>query len=269
MKRMTGVVAAMTISALLVSFAWLLLTEQRISAEEFFACNIAAFDDSCNIGCPDGYANDDNGCPVCECRSVPAVADAEQRCETLTCSKRCENYVVDAKGCATCECAEIAVMPMALTAASACNITTFRESCDIGCPGGYAHDDNGCPLCECIRVAAGSDIRVETCETLTCRNRCEDYVVDEKGCATCECAEIAAMPMMKTGCDIAAFEASCETGCPDGYANDDNGCPVCECRSVPVAAAEQRCETLTCSKRCEDYLVDDNGCSTCECAPWR
>jgi len=264
-KNTITVVVAMAISATVVSFAWLLLTEQTIFAEEFFACNIVAFDESCDIGCPDGYANDDNGCPVCECLQIPAVDAEQQRCETLTCPKRCEDYVMDEKGCPSCECADTAVMAFDFGRQVACDIEGFRESCDIGCPDGYANDENGCPQCRCLEMPAVA-AEQQRCETRTCPTRCEDYQLDASGCVTCECAVQRAQPMQRVACDIDAFDSSCAIGCPGGYANDENGCPVCECLETPsLEGAEQRCKTVTCPGRCEDYQLDKNGCPSCDC----
>lgn len=66
-------------------------------------CDFAAWDAACEIGCPYGYATDQNGCRLCECAEVAAPILPEN-CELLTCPARCEDYLLDGNFCMTCEC---------------------------------------------------------------------------------------------------------------------------------------------------------------------
>jgi len=226
-------------------------------------CDLAYFDSNCEIGCPDGYLNDENGCPTCECHQFannqPLTCDA-----SVTCPQRCEDYVTDENGCATCQCSTT-LSKVALDASTGlCDVGEVEKNCEIGCPNGYKHDGKGCQVCEC------HENRYSKCPSLgECPVKCIDYVVDDSNCVTCDCADIEAVDRAKADeqiCDLVDFYASCEVGCPLGYQNDDDGCPVCDCWKAEYELSNGCPNDLVCPTKCEDYIVDEDGCFTCDCS---
>ncbi len=230
------------------------LYETDSDGEDAVNCNLAQWAANCKIGCPYGYNNDANGCPVCECRSNPINP---YNCTIPTCAKKCEGYkIVDR--CMICECGgggDVDVQQEEVD----CNIAGFNASCKIGCPYGYNNDANGCPVCEC----RSNPINPFNCNIPTCETRCEGYKIVDR-CMTCECGGGGDVDVQQEEpeCNIADFKTNCAIGCPYGYNNDSNGCPVCECRSNP--SNPFNCNIPTCETRCENYKIVDR-CMTCEC----
>ena len=227
-------------------------------------CDLLHFRDTCDIGCPLGYANNESGCPVCEC--LDSELELPNGCPaSLGCDRKCENYVVGDDGCVTCECSDPDELDPARENDTACDIAGFKADCTIGCPLGYVNDENGCPVCECNSPPG----LVNGCPaSVNCAHKCEDYFVNKNGCVTCRCADPDQRDPARENekaCNINRFNASCAIGCPLGYAGDEDGCPVCECFDSGHELPNGCPGVLTCEQRCEDYAVGDDGCVTCEC----
>jgi len=242
-----------TIGILVMTFLFSVTT---VHAQE--SCDLVTFNNVCKIGCPNGYEHDENGCPVCEC----SVGNSELLCASnMTCPQRCEDYRTD-DGCVTCECSNSDYL--AEENIAFCDLSGFSESCEIGCPYGYKHDDDGCPVCAC-----NGTHNPHCAPSAMCPQRCEDYYLDDDGCTTCECSDPEAVDELKLSdgtCDMALFSSTCEVGCPYGYSHDNNGCPICDCAEPNPAVLDDCGSVYMCPVKCEDYMVDDDGCVTCDCS---
>ncbi len=93
----------------------------------------------CELTCPFGFAQGEDGCPLCACRD---------RCESCP---RVGQPVCGADGqtypnaCIAKACARVAIV-----AHHACSFECPDNSaCDLACPAGLLRDDRDCPLCEC------------------------------------------------------------------------------------------------------------------------
>ncbi len=266
---------------------WFALVNNAVAEEQISPntgdssfCDLETWKQTCEVGCPDGYAHDENGCPICECFS-PLLEHEDSVCgRSPICRVHCKEYAKDQYGCATCECAEENVSDLSFVAEreeieATCNISLFKESCTLGCPSGYAHDSRGCPVCECF--VSPSDFLSRCGSPVTCATKCKNFKSDDEGCPTCQCSEEDLLVLRSTSisqpsprelneisCDFSTFKETCSIGCPNGYSHDENGCPVCQCFEKP-GEDRNRCETMVCDRRCENYRIDDHGCPTCEC----
>ncbi|RJO74285.1 MAG: hypothetical protein C4523_01160 [Myxococcales bacterium] len=158
------------------------------------SCDVQKFEADCAIGCPNGYATNGSGCPVCEC--FYSLADEEQGCPAaVRCDQKCEDYLRDEKGCASCACAPpLLDNDRAYAEGTACDLALFESACLIGCPDGYTADAEGCPVCACFkRMEEEAETAADgACPSLTCGHRCQDYQIGLNGCATCACASLMA-----------------------------------------------------------------------------
>ncbi|XP_064629097.1 antistasin-like [Lineus longissimus] len=77
----------------------------------------------CSMYCENGFKTDENGCPICRCRSEPCPPICRMHCPY--------GFKLDANGCEICECACAPVV------------------CMMYCENGFETDGNGCEICKC------------------------------------------------------------------------------------------------------------------------
>jgi hypothetical protein len=184
---------------------------------------------ACALFCEDGFAVDEDGCPVCACKQ-PA-------CPDIACADGC-TPVYDDAGCITdCDCS------------STCE-PFDREACQAEPNCEVVTGPDGCETCLCEE---------DECQRQFCNNFCEHGYEIVDGCPTCEChTPCADMPQCdlfcpngntiepNTGCvdscecrpDEMCDPVVCTLFCPNGFAIDENGCEVCECAGAPCASDE-------------------------------
>ncbi|XP_066587412.1 cysteine-rich motor neuron 1 protein-like isoform X2 [Prorops nasuta] len=131
----------------------------------------------CHLHCENGYANDDNNCPMCKCaeskvvEAVTSTNEDERICPDLShCGLNCA-LVKDEGGCPVC----------------ACQTTPFGEEkdqkekkvcpeikCALHCPRGLEMDENLCWICQCR----------DDCPPLnSCKKDCPfGYKLNKRGC---------------------------------------------------------------------------------------
>ncbi|XP_078694107.1 uncharacterized protein LOC144923463 isoform X3 [Branchiostoma floridae x Branchiostoma belcheri] len=117
----------------------------------------------CDVWCPFGHVQEDNGCDTCACNNAP-----QQLCTPVMCEMYCPNgWAQDENGCDVCSCDDTGSKCPPLP-------------CDVWCPYGHVQDDNGCDTCMCNEAPV--------CPDVMCGLWCPNGVLqDENGCDTCRC----------------------------------------------------------------------------------
>lgn len=195
---------------------------------------------------PYGQQYDQNGCPLCECRT--------KACPIFNCpiirGPCLYGYVRDADGCATCACKPPPCQPIY------CPL--------LRCAFGFAKDSNGCTICKCnpapcIKYCPFGQILNQTscschCPPIKCLFVCpHGYETDIYGCPSCVC---------KKNLQICP-KIECDLYCADGYADDSNGCPTCKCKTPLACPRIQDCSIFCIN----GYHVEVDACGQCRCVP--
>ena len=190
------------------------------------SCNGGCDPVLCNLFCENGFAQDANGCDICECApdeeqgpnlcgdfvwqicnelnrcpvdyvcGEPRAGCTASRCdcdpntgEAIDCTRDCRQNVSLCEPCEGDECGGGGCEPIV---------------CDLNCRHGFARDDNGCEICEC-----GEAPHVENCAGFSyqvCRNdgECgpEEFCLLRDGCMSSTCA-----------CDPVTGDIRCTADC--------------------------------------------------------
>ncbi|XP_071788249.1 uncharacterized protein [Asterias amurensis] len=245
----------------------------------------------CRMHCEHGWATDNRGCEICECKqldgsSTTELAEGTPTCSPVMCLIFCQHgFVKDNNGCDMCQCKPAPE----LTCPTASGVGICSEECssDNECNNGELCCSNGC----------GHSCR-QGCAPVVCRMYCRyGWDKDEQGCEVCKCKQPdlqcpapqeetfgicadSCTPDTQCGrgqkccpngcggnqCMPACPPLSCGlTGCRYGHVTDENGCETCGCRGPP-----EECKPVRCRKICRYGLQKENGCNVCKCnAPSR
>ena len=202
--------------------------------------------------------------PVCDGHEVGETWDAEDGCNTCTCSESgmhctlevcrdCDGYAVGQSwladdGCNTCQCTEEGV---------ACTLMACLPDCDGHLPGESWDAEDGCNTCTC------SEMGIQ-CSTMQCLPDCDGHELGETWdagdeCNTCTCTD--AGPICTTqwcGPDCDGHEIG------DTWPSDD-GCNTCNCTENGTSCTEMACPPPCDGHEEGETWEADDGCNTCNC----
>lgn len=180
----------------------------------------------CYMYCQFGNRLDENGCPLCACKSK------EEACGAQQCMMECPTgFQLDSRGCELCQC-----RPAAEATPSCPNNQCLKE-----CAFGFQKDSFGCEICVCASARSRNRQTTDCSKRPSCRMSCPGgFMKGGDGCDICRCGQSSSgrrndrqqrrggnQPSSE---DICGVRPMCAMFCPDGFQKDSRGCDICACR---------------------------------------
>ncbi|KAK2577781.1 hypothetical protein KPH14_009886, partial [Odynerus spinipes] len=214
-----------------------------VDAENEASCGSRLTD--CKLNCDHGFANDEDGCPFCECAKnakndmVHPTTEEDKICPELPhCDLNCD-LVKDDSGCSVCVCQSPPPSSLSPT-------TTSQEQQQINrslAATNHTHNHRNPENYE------NDDGKKIVCPEVKCDLHCEHgLLMDDNDCTLCECK-----PLHD---DCPPF-AGCKKKCRVGYRTNKHGCPMCRCRTICINDENEPIPEGSSWLR--------NACTTCTC----
>ncbi|XP_062506576.1 uncharacterized protein LOC134183127 [Corticium candelabrum] len=221
---------------------------------------------TCSLECSNtlGYALDQDGCPICQCRQ-------EATCKDKMCWF---GFKKDEFGVDTCECRPWPCPDM--------------SSCDKTCTNGFEYSTlTGCVTCQCKpNKCDSSEMLVSWFEarrwcshpvsmTKSCEYKCPMDHSPSPWCASGQCPVLTCKNPVKVEgeccakCKPQCPQVKCPKPCEHGYRQNFFGCPTCQCNPKPISSMSwlTKCPLRKCAACSFGYYTDWMGCQTCKCVP--
>ncbi|XP_038049719.1 uncharacterized protein LOC119723228 [Patiria miniata] len=134
----------------------------------------------CLLFCKNGFAQNENGCDICECKDEEEP-EPKISCPLIKCSRRCDTYKKDERGCHTCQCE----VPQDRSGECPKALDDMFGACSEDC----RYDSDCADPMKCCSNGCGHTC-VQPCSQVMCRLGCKNgFKRDERGCEMCACAE--------------------------------------------------------------------------------